>query len=77
MKIALGLLVAAQLLTAPSVAINMDSYEVPESVIYYGEEEGPTRQEQFQWFYRIYNGHQQKRLWSITYGRWVTDWIDC
>lgn len=30
-----------------------------------------------QWYYRIYDGHMQKRLWSITYGIWLTDWVDC
>ena len=33
--------------------------------------------EQFEWYYRQYEGKTQKRLWSVTYSRWVTDWIDC
>lgn len=28
------------------------------------------------WCTRVHNGWLQKRLWSITYGRWLTDWID-
>ncbi len=28
------------------------------------------------WYTRRYNGKRQKRLWSITYQRWLTDWID-
>lgn len=28
------------------------------------------------WYTRIHNGWLQKRLWSITYGRWLTEWID-
>lgn len=28
------------------------------------------------WYTRVYNGILQKRLWSITYGRWLTEWID-
>ena len=28
------------------------------------------------WRQRIYNGMLQKRLWSITYGKWLTEWID-
>lgn len=28
------------------------------------------------WCNRIHNGMLQKRLWSITYGKWLTDWID-
>ena len=30
--------------------------------------------EQTEWKYRTYNGHRQRRLWSITYGKWLTDW---
>lgn len=29
------------------------------------------------WYTRTYNGKQQKRLWSLTHGCWLTDWIDC
>ncbi len=32
--------------------------------------------EETMWYTRIYNGMLQKRLWSITYGKWLTDWID-
>lgn len=35
------------------------------------------RAEQTKWYFRIHNGKQQKRLWSVTYQRWLTDWIDC
>lgn len=35
-----------------------------------------TRAEEVKWYFRIYNGHGQKRLWSVTYGYWLTDWID-
>ena len=28
------------------------------------------------WYTRVYNGKLQKRLWSRTYGVWLTDWID-
>ena len=33
--------------------------------------------EETQWVYRIYDGKVQKRLWSLTRGIWLTDWIDC
>ena len=33
--------------------------------------------EQTQWYVRVNEeGQLQKRLWSITYGVWLTDWID-
>mgnify|MGYP001624036959 FL=1 len=35
------------------------------------------RVEQTEWVYRYYNGKLQRRLWWITYGEWLTDWIDC
>ena len=28
------------------------------------------------WCNRIHNGVLQKRLWSITYGKWLTEWED-
>lgn len=28
------------------------------------------------WYTRTYNGKRQKRLWSLTNGCWLTDWID-
>ncbi len=28
------------------------------------------------WKYRTYNGKRQKRLWSVTYQKWLSDWID-
>jgi len=35
-----------------------------------------TRAEETEWVYRITDdGLFQKRLWSITYGYWKTDWI--
>ncbi len=33
------------------------------------------RAEQTKWYYRTYNGQYQKRLWSITEGHWLTDWM--
>ncbi len=36
----------------------------------------PTRAEETKWYYRTVNGVLQKRLWSVTYGRWLTDWMD-
>ncbi|WP_143436007.1 hypothetical protein [Intestinibacillus massiliensis] len=36
-----------------------------------------ARIEETEWKYRIVNGVYQKRLWSITYGVWRTDWITC
>lgn len=32
------------------------------------------RAERKEWKYRLVDGKTQKRLWSITYGKWLTDW---
>ena len=34
-----------------------------------------TRAEETEWYYRVYDGMLQARLWSLTYGYWKTDWI--
>ena len=34
-----------------------------------------TRTEQTVWYFRTINGYLEKRLWSLTYGKWLTDWI--
>lgn len=31
--------------------------------------------EETTWYYRSVNGKLQKRLWSRTYNKWLTDWI--
>ena len=31
---------------------------------------------EYKWYYRTYKGKEQMRLWCITTGEWVTDWID-
>lgn len=36
-----------------------------------------NRAEEVTWYFRTYNGVRQMRLWSNTYGYWLTDWIDC
>jgi hypothetical protein len=72
-KLLLGLSVAVMLFGTPALA--SESQTVDNGVVLIEGEE-PTRPEQFMWFYRTYEGRRQKRLWSITYGYWVTDWID-
>ena len=34
-----------------------------------------ARAEQIEWRYRTYKGKKQRRLWSITYEKWLTDWM--
>ncbi len=34
-----------------------------------------ARKQRILWYYRTYNGSYQKRLWSITHNKWLTDWL--
>ena len=63
MKAALGLLIAAQLLTVPTAVLGTANNELftTGSEISSGKED-QTREEQFMWFFRNYNGKEQKRL---------------
>jgi len=36
--------------------------------------EGNTRAEETTWVYWKHDGIVERRLWSITYGYWLTDW---
>jgi|GEM_PF-2319098 len=36
-----------------------------------------TRAEELYYYYRIYNGRAQYRIWSCTFAKWKTDWIYC
>ena len=40
------------------------------------EEGNSTYAIETEWFYRYYNGVLQKRLWSLTDQKWLTDWMD-
>ena len=44
-----------------------------------GEDPGDSvsvqRAEETEWVYRTYNGNIEKRLWPLTYAKWLTDWI--
>lgn len=72
-KYLLGLSVAVMLLGAPVMATDVITKDTEVTIT---KEEGPTRAEEFVWFYRTHEGRRQKRLWSLTYQRWVTEWID-
>lgn len=40
-----------------------------------GEGDAVIQAEQFCWYYRTNHGVEEMRLWSLTYGEWVTDWV--
>ena len=48
----------------------------PQSYTVYGRSgETSTYTEQTKWYYRTVDGKLQKRLWSITQEKWLTDWM--
>ncbi len=34
-----------------------------------------TYAEVVRWYYRMNNGVEEMRLWSVTRGIWITDWV--
>lgn len=63
--ILLVLMCAASLLVAPAQA-----YAPP------NDDSGISAQaDTVRWYYRMNNGVMEMRLWSITQGRWLTDWV--
>lgn len=58
------------------VPVNASAYFSSQHVSAVAEVSGAYAQ-QTQWVYRTYEGRRQMRLWSITEGRWLTDWIGC
>lgn len=79
MKKLLSLCLAFALLVSLSVPVFADFASIPvQTEISSSEKDpgGPMRPEETTWIYRITeSGLLQKRLWSITYGYWLTDWI--
>ena len=52
-----------------------DCEESADSVYVTAESGIQPRAEETEWYWRENNGIIEKRLWSITYGKWLTDWI--
>lgn len=75
MKRILCLLLAVCIFFSIAVIAYADSYMEPESQEEGFTDENGNRAEETQWVFRWWNGLIQKRLWSITYGYWLTDWI--
>lgn len=59
-------------------SVNVQAAELPAaSLPDGGGHEAVIMSEKTEWHYRIYKGVSQKRLWSVTYQRWKTKWINC
>jgi hypothetical protein len=51
-----------------------DSYSDPDTLDEVVINDGGGRPEETEWVFRCWNGLLQMRLWSITYGYWLTEW---
>lgn len=47
-----------------------------QSINFNGNVQIITRAEQTEWKFRVVNEQPQKRLWSLTYGHWIGEWIN-
>lgn len=56
----------------PGVCSNPD---ISPSNTVYANPPVSTYAEETKWYYRMYNGQLQKRLWSDTEKKWLTDWM--
>lgn len=66
----LAALSCLSVMAVPAAAVEIP--ETPDNTII------TPQAEETEWIYRKKaNGKYEKRLWSITYGYWLTDWIDC
>lgn len=78
MKRIVSLLLALALCFSLSTAVFAESPDIPEDedgneLVIPGDQ---PRAEETEWYYRITDdGLFQRRLWSITYMYWKTDWI--
>ena len=69
-RLLVTLLVALNVMGAASaLAAEVKEVEVLDSTVV-------TRAEETTWVYREYEGWLQKRQWSNTYGKWLTNWIN-
>lgn len=76
-KLLTTMMIALLLLGAfPAFATSEDVVPAP-AVLTASQANGDmtVQSDSLQWYYRIYNGQTQKRLWSHNLGMWLTNWI--
>lgn len=69
-------LVIAMSLSVPAFADGVETPDGSDIEIIAVKPGDSSRAEETTWYFRVYHGMVQKRLWSLTYRRWLTDWID-
>ena len=69
--ILISILICTVLLgTVSAINIDTQAYAAEE-----GNGEIQPRVEETKWYYKTVDGVVYMRLWSITYGKWLTDWM--
>lgn len=67
-------MIAVTLFTVTPAASAAESR--PTATVTSSDKQFTPRTEETIWVTREYNGKKQMRLWSLTRGIWLTDWID-
>ena len=75
-KIFVAFLLISMMMLSFAVPVMAAEAIVVEPVNIEIEQEVTPRTEMTQIFWRTYDGQLQMRVWSITNGRWLTDWMD-
>lgn len=63
------------LLLANTLAVNALAVTPAPGYLAVPQDDAVVYAEQTKWVYRDNNGVIEKRCWSITYQRWLTDWM--
>lgn len=75
MDVLLSTLAAAQLLgaQAPAAETELQAVQMAQDEVFVDELQDTVG---MKWYYRVYLGKRQKRLWSSTLQIWLSDWMD-
>lgn len=76
MKRFISFLLALILCLSVSAVAFAETMQREEAVTFTDTTDESNRAEETIWYFRTYNGRAQMRLWSLTYRKWLTDWID-
>ncbi len=68
-------LLTLSLTTAPLMATPCEAASIRQTTIErLPSADNSVLAEETQWYYRVVDGRVQRRLWSISYSKWLTDW---
>lgn len=68
---------AAVICALSLVSLPATAQAIHREALYTASDEGgiAPHSERVKWYFRTNNGVLEKRLWSITYGHWITAWV--